>query len=96
MRWHHFLWTLTSLNAFAIAEMSAYATNSSHLVLNAIVTHGGHTVFECWKIKAPLVTTSQDGISGAKTMNFASTGSFNYTVIPPHFDGGLHNAPVPQ
>ncbi|KAF2156651.1 hypothetical protein K461DRAFT_234334, partial [Myriangium duriaei CBS 260.36] len=80
----------------SLGYCSTETNDSSYLTTTAIVTHNDSSAFECWKFQNPLLTSSIGGIAGAKSLKFNTTTSTAYTIIPPRFDGGKHNAPVPQ
>ena len=72
-------------------------SNATYLTATALVTNGqNHSALECWAFTNPLTTSSSAGTSGAATFNFANVEEAEYTVIPPRFNGGTHNAPAPQ
>jgi hypothetical protein len=75
---------------------AAHIPKSLHLT--AITTNANNaSIFECWSLSPPFTTSTGSGTIGASTLPL---GSFSqgqgYTVIPPHFDAGVHNAPAPQ
>ena len=54
------------------------------------------STLECWQLAAPLVSSTTAGTSGAVFAQLGEAGATSYGVIPPQFDGGLHNAPAVQ
>ncbi|KAL8774438.1 MAG: hypothetical protein Q9194_004027 [Teloschistes cf. exilis] len=66
------------------------------LNLTAIATKNNVSVLECWQLANPLVASSTPGVTGAEVLQLGQGGNVSLTVIPPRFDGGLHNAPVVQ
>ena len=68
----------------------------SHLNISVITAANDKSTFECWQLSAPFVQSSQVGTSGAAVAQLGDVDTASYTLIPPQFDGGLHNAPVVQ
>ncbi|KAL8633729.1 hypothetical protein Q9189_000465 [Teloschistes chrysophthalmus] len=66
------------------------------LNLTAIATRNNVSVLECWQLANPFVASSTPGVTGAEVLQLGQGGNVSLTVIPPRFDGGLHNAPVVQ
>ncbi|KJZ76309.1 hypothetical protein HIM_04391 [Hirsutella minnesotensis 3608] len=65
-------------------------------VVTAISAVDGRSTIECWHLDAPVQISSVPGTDGASNTNLGPVTSLAYTVIPSHFDGGLHNAPCAQ
>jgi len=75
----------------------AAASNSSYLQATALVTNAqDHSILQCWQFTKPVSISSQAGTSGAATFVLPNATETIYTVIPPRFNGGTHNAPLPQ
>lgn len=72
------------------------SSNGTFLEASAIVTRNGNSALECWRLTDPFVTSSGAGTAGASTMNINDLANATYTVLPPRFEGGVHNAPFPQ
>ena len=68
----------------------------SHLNVSVIAAAKDKSTLECWQLSAPFVQSSTAGTSGAAVTQLGDVGTASYTLIPPQFDGGLHNAPVVQ
>ena len=68
----------------------------SHLNVSVIAAANDKSTLECWQLSAPFVQSSQAGTSGAAVTQLGDVSTTSYTLIPPEFDGGLHNAPVVQ
>ncbi|KAJ3551124.1 hypothetical protein NM688_g4913 [Phlebia brevispora] len=67
------------------------------LEATAIVTNSqNHSALECWRLTDPFTTSSEAGTAGAATLNIENFANTTYTVLPPRFEGGVHNAPHPQ
>lgn len=83
-----------AVSAFALSSPSI--ANGTFLEVTAIVAQGGNSVLECWRLAAPFSTSSGAGTVGASTLLIDDLANATYTVIPPHFEAGVHNAPHPQ
>ena len=68
----------------------------SRLNITTIGAANGQSTLECWQLSAPFVQSSQAGTSGAVIAQLGETGATSYSLLPPQFNGGLHNAPVVQ
>lgn len=79
--------------ASAAAQLSNITTPT--LNLTTISTSNGSSIFECWQLPN-FYTSSGAGTIGALNLFLDNLDNATYTVIPPRFDGGLHNAPAPQ
>ncbi|KAL8753728.1 MAG: hypothetical protein Q9184_005335 [Pyrenodesmia sp. 2 TL-2023] len=67
-----------------------------HLIVTAISAKDGVSTIERWQLASPFQTSSEAGISGVSLAQLGQAGNASYAVIPPHFEGGLHNAPAVQ
>ncbi|EIN03563.1 hypothetical protein PUNSTDRAFT_109317 [Punctularia strigosozonata HHB-11173 SS5] len=86
----------SSLLVAFLASSVAFAANQA-LTATAIVTDKHkHSAFECWQLDAPFTTSTGAGTAGASTLQLGNLANATYTVLPPHFEGGVHNAPHPQ
>lgn len=73
----------------------------AELYLNMTVITGNNdiSVLKCWQLTTPFATSDVPGVVGTQTLGLGPLvggGSATYTILPPRFDGGLHNAPVKQ
>jgi len=66
------------------------------VVISALSAINGSSIFECWAINPGFTVSSQQGTSGAAIMQLGGLANASYSVIPPHFDAGLHQAPNNQ
>ncbi|KAI1382131.1 hypothetical protein F4677DRAFT_400981 [Hypoxylon crocopeplum] len=66
------------------------------LNLTTLTGRDNVSVLECWQLTTPFVTSNVPGVTGTQTLELGDLANATYTVIPPRFDGGLHNAPVKQ
>lgn len=79
------------------AASGAAAQNSTYLTATALVTNAqNNSALQCWQFTTPLEVPTTPGISGTLSFHYNLSAAAEYTVIPPRFDGGLHNAPQPQ
>ncbi|EIN03556.1 hypothetical protein PUNSTDRAFT_146994 [Punctularia strigosozonata HHB-11173 SS5] len=87
---------LTSLALLALAALARAANQT--LIATAIVTDPSTnaSAFECWQLAAPFTVSTGAGTAGAATLQLGALANATYTVLPPHFEGGVHNAPFPQ
>lgn len=86
---------LTAVLTTAIAQSPP--TNTTYLTAPALVTSADNsTIFQCWRLMTPFKQSGTPGVKGATSAIVANFTTYAYTIIPPRFDGGLHNAPVPQ
>lgn len=99
------LTTMFSKNFFAIAltllMSSAFSAGTpiaagKYLEATTLVTKNNASALECWRFASPLSTSSGAGTAGASTLVIDNLANATYTVIPPRFEGGVHNAPHPQ
>jgi hypothetical protein len=85
---------ILGLATAAAAQLSSNVTTPS-LNLTAISTVNGSSIFECWQLPK-FYSSSGAGTVGALNLFLGNLENATYTVIPPRFDGGIHNAPAPQ
>lgn len=76
-------------------------TSSTTLALNYRLTaisanQKKESTIECWELCTPISVSSQPGISGAALQALGPIANASVAILPPHFDGGLHNAPFYQ
>ncbi|GAW19600.1 hypothetical protein ANO14919_090880 [Xylariales sp. No.14919] len=72
------------------------AATSLNLNVTAISARDGSSTLECWQMNEPFDTSTQPGISGTAQVSLGAASSLTYSIIPPNFDGGIHNAPENQ
>ena len=89
---------LGGLSTFIVPAFAIPKTISlpSRLNITSIAAADGKSTLECWQLSAALAESSQAGTSGAAIAELGETGATSYSLLPPHFDGGLHNAPAVQ
>ncbi|KAI0795302.1 hypothetical protein BC629DRAFT_1506764 [Irpex lacteus] len=71
-------------------------SHGTFLELTAIVTKSDASAFECWRLASSFTTSTGAGTVGASTLLIDDLANATYTVIPPRFEGGVHNAPHAQ
>jgi hypothetical protein len=85
------------LAAFGSTGISKSTPAPKALDVTAIVTDSNNnSALECWQLKTPFGTSTSAGTSGASTLQLGNLANATYTVLPPVFAGGVHNAPHPQ
>ncbi|KAI0004005.1 hypothetical protein F4779DRAFT_81257 [Xylariaceae sp. FL0662B] len=82
---------LLPLDIFLTAARAA-----SYLNLTTITGRNNISVLECWQLKTPFASSDVPGVAGTQTLQMGDTENASYGIIPPRFDGGLHNAPAKQ
>lgn len=89
---------LASLSTFIVPAFTLPETTPvpSHLNITTIAAANSKSTLECWQLSAPFVQSSSAGTSGALIAQLGETGATSYTILPPHFNGGFHNAPAVQ
>jgi hypothetical protein len=66
------------------------------LNITALWAENGVSVLQCWQILPGFTTSSQSGTIGASILQLGALSNMSYSVIPPGFNAGLHNAPTEQ
>ena len=73
------------------------AQNSTSLLITALVTTSrNESALQCWQLSQPFQASSTAGTTGALTLGLGGISNYTYSILPPRFDGGLHNAPAIQ
>jgi len=75
------------------AQLNNITTPS--LNLTAISAANGASVLQCWQLPG-FAASSSAGTVGALNLFLGDLSNATYTVIPPRFNGGIHNAPAAQ
>lgn len=91
--------SLATLRLLAAGALSQVLTPTTTPTLNitAIAASAERTsVLQCWQLAANFTASTTGGITGALTLFLGDQANATFTVIPPRFDGGLHNAPARQ
>ena len=88
---------LTLLFAILPAALAQAYSNVTYLTAPALVTTPENTTtIQCWRLATPFITSSTPGVSGTEVATISNVGDLEYTILPARYDGGVHNAPVPQ
>ena len=87
---------LNSICTLVSVLLPFVSAQSTHLIAPALVTANNHTHIQCWNLTVPFVRSSTPGVSGTQALLIPHTANLTYSILPPRYDGGLHNAPVPQ
>jgi len=66
------------------------------LNVTALWAENGASVLQCWQILPGFTTSSQSGTAGASILQLGAVSNMSYSVLPPGFNAGLHNAPTEQ
>jgi hypothetical protein len=77
------------------SSVSAF-TAPPFLNITALTAHNGASALECWQLLPGFATSSQTGTVGASSLQLGNLANGSYSVIPPLFDAGFHNAPSAQ
>lgn len=68
----------------------------STLNITALTAANGISVLECWALDPGFVSSSQVGTTGASSLQLGNLANGSYSILPPRFNAGLHNAPNVQ
>ncbi|KAI0477557.1 hypothetical protein GGR56DRAFT_692223 [Xylariaceae sp. FL0804] len=79
-----------------VLAISMQEAASLKLNVTAIGARDGSSTLECWQMDQAFSISAQPGTSGTAQTTLGSVDTLSYTVIPPNFDGGVHNAPQNQ
>lgn len=71
-------------------------TPPSFLNITALSAHDGLSALECWQLLPGFTTSAQSGTAGASSLQLGNLANGSYSVLPPGFNAGLHNAPTYQ
>ncbi|KAF1969176.1 hypothetical protein BU23DRAFT_591730 [Bimuria novae-zelandiae CBS 107.79] len=72
------------------------AAQEKHLNITAIGAANGRSTIECWQITRPFDISTDPGTAGTAAQQLGDPTNLTLTILPPKFDGGLHNAPFVQ
>ncbi|XXH00146.1 replication factor C subunit 4 [Hypoxylon texense] len=64
--------------------------------VTALSAQNGSSILQCWQMDKPFETSSQPGTTGTSLLMLSDVSNLTYGIIPPNFDGGVHNAPQVQ
>lgn len=86
----------TSNLSSILCVASAAAVGGVHLNITAVTAHHNTSLFECWQLETPFVTSKQPGLEGSAKLDLGAVTNISYSVLPAGYIEPLHNAPVPQ
>ncbi|KAI0084839.1 hypothetical protein BDY19DRAFT_909581 [Irpex rosettiformis] len=86
----------TVLLSSLASALSIGGRSTTYLEATTLVPKNGTSALECWRFASPLSTSAGAGTAGASTLVIDNLANATYTVIPPRFEGGVHNAPHAQ
>ncbi|GAP91806.1 putative small secreted protein [Rosellinia necatrix] len=69
---------------------------SLQLNVTAIGAENGSSTLECWQMDQPFITSTEPGTAGSAQTPLGGVSSISYSILPPDYDGGIHNAPANQ
>ena len=90
------LFTRSIVAATAPAAPTPTAAAAPHMNITALAGKNGISVLECWQLITPFTVSNTAGTSGTAIQQLGDVANTSYVIIPPKFDGGLHNGPVNQ
>lgn len=76
--------------------MLAQEAASTKLTVTAISAHQGSSTLECWQMDQPFITSNSVGTSRRADTTLGAASNITYSVFPPGYDLGIHNAPCAQ
>jgi hypothetical protein len=75
---------------------TAAGQTAIHFNLTSISAANGKSTIECWQIQKPFDVSTDPGTAGTMSQQLGDLTNLTFTILPPKFDGGLHNAPFVQ
>lgn len=90
------IYTLLSAQLVFAAAVALPSPSPPKLNLTAISAHNGESTLACWQLDNPFTQSNVPGTVGSKSLSLGDIGNSTLSVLPPHFDGGFHNAPTLQ
>ncbi|KAF7588068.1 hypothetical protein BBP40_006206 [Aspergillus hancockii] len=89
---------IPTLIAALLNTTAATATSSLNtLNITVIAAQNNRSTLECWALSPGFTHSTQPGTAGDPLISLGiATGNISYMMIPPHTDGGRHNAPTVQ
>ncbi|KAI9456777.1 hypothetical protein F5148DRAFT_984300 [Russula earlei] len=66
------------------------------LNVTAISAQNGQSVLECWQILPGFTTVTTSSGTTRSILRLGDVTNMSYSVLPPGFNGGLHNEPAIQ
>lgn len=94
-----FLSILSSLTVYPLLAFATIPETEVPGTLNitALTGENGQSALECWQLERRFDVSDDPGTKGTAVLPLDGLrGEAKYSVLPPNFNGGLHNAPVAQ
>ncbi|KAF2199523.1 hypothetical protein GQ43DRAFT_376068 [Delitschia confertaspora ATCC 74209] len=91
-----FIYLLSAVLPLAGNSLATSDSDGTYLTATALVTKNNNSAFECWRLTESFKRSSVPGVSGTQVATIGNFSNLAYTVLPPRYNGGLHNAPTPQ
>ena len=66
------------------------------VAINAITASNGSSIFECWALNPGFDVSSQQGTVGSAVIQLGDLANASYTILPAHYNAGLHHPLSPQ
>lgn len=88
--------TATALLAAGALLLQPAAVLALNLNITALSAADKASTLECWQIDTPFAVSTQPGTQDSAQLHLGNTSAMSYTILPPQFDAGFHNAPVNQ
>ncbi|KAH7099180.1 hypothetical protein BKA62DRAFT_710722 [Auriculariales sp. MPI-PUGE-AT-0066] len=86
--------TLLVLSAAVSSTFAAFSPPT--LNITALVGKDGASAFECWSLVPGFAGSTSQARLARSSWNSGNLSNASYSILPPNFDGGLHNAPAFQ
>ncbi|KAM5439821.1 hypothetical protein MferCBS31731_004231 [Microsporum ferrugineum] len=91
--------SVLSILAMPLPALAEIPPPKAPMTLNitALTAEKGQSTLECWSLERTFDVSDEPGTKGAAILPLDGLmGDAKYSVLPPKFDGGLHNAPTVQ
>lgn len=88
-----FTWATSVVAGIGMVPMLASALS---LNVTAVAAKNGSSIFQCWSLDSPFKFSTQPGIVGSAYTFLGDIANMTYSVLPPGYVGGDHNAPSNQ
>lgn len=88
--------TVTALLAAGALLLQPAAVLALNLNITALYGADKASTLECWQVDTPFAISTQPGTQGSAQLQLGNTSAISYSILPPQFDAGLHNAPANQ
>ncbi|KAL2014814.1 hypothetical protein VTN00DRAFT_2339 [Thermoascus crustaceus] len=68
----------------------------STLNVTTVAARNNISTLECWALQPGFIRSTQPGTIGSAMTPMGLLGNGSYSILPPRFNGGRHNAPAKQ